>query len=297
MKRMTCLVIATCWLLVGAMAAGASPPPAAGAEGAIRGAVVDQDGRPLAATVVLHPIGRETRTDETGGFELTGVAPGTEYLVEARAAGHTVGVAEGVVVVAGETAEVALQLVAVPVPVEEIHVTAKHTLLREEPITVVNLDRQEIAELPHFGDDLYRAVAVLPGTSAKDFSARFSVRGGLHDDVLVRLDGLELYEPFHLKDFDGVFNVVDPEIIAGVDLTPGSYPAEYGDRMGGVLDMWTPASRRSTGSGPCLRSGGKRISSFCTACRPCWSAMTSGSCMPAGMRRRSSSYAPPLRLA
>ena len=79
---------------------------------------------------------------------------------------------------------------------------------------------EEIAEMPHFGDDLYRAVAVLPGTSAKDFSARFSVRGGMHEDVLVRLDGLELVEPFHLKDLDGVFNVVDPEIIGGVDLTP-----------------------------------------------------------------------------
>ena len=126
-----------------------------------------------------------------------------------------------------------------PVAVDEIHVTAKHSLLREEPITVVNLDREEITELPHFGDDLYRAVAVLPGTSAKDFSAKFSVRGGMHDDVLVRLDGLELFEPFHLKDLDGVFNVVDPAIIGGLDLTPGSYAAEYGDRMGGVLEMWT----------------------------------------------------------
>ena len=239
MKRASSLAIAACWILVGNVVAGARAAAATGAEGAIHGSVVDQDGRPLLATVVLHPAGRETRTDATGEFALTGVEPGEEYLVEARAAGHTVEVAEAVVVAAGETTEVTFRLVAVPVPVEEIHVTAKHTLLREEPITVVNLDREEIAELPHFGDDLYRAVAVLPGTSAKDFSARFSVRGGLHDDVLVRLDGLELYEPFHLKDFEGVFNVVDPEIIAGVDLTPGSYPAEYGDRMGGVLDMWT----------------------------------------------------------
>ncbi len=123
--------------------------------------------------------------------------------------------------------------------IDEIHVTAKHSLLREEPITVVNLDRQEIVELPHFGDDFYRAVAVLPGTSARDFSARFSVRGGMHEDVLVRLDGLELFEPFHLEDLDGVFSVVDPAIIGGVDLTPGSFSADYGDRMGGVFEMWT----------------------------------------------------------
>ena len=135
-----------------------------------------------------------------------------------------------------------------PVAVEEIDVIAKHSLLREEPVAVVNLGREEIQELPHFGDDLYRAIAVLPGTSAKDFSARFSVRGGLHDDVLVRLDGLELFEPFHLKDFDGIFNVIDPAIIGGVDLTPGSYAAEHGDRMGGVLEMWTrrPSERQTS---------------------------------------------------
>lgn len=221
---------------------GMTPPDAGAAsadEGVILGLVHDQAGRPLgSASIVLHPAGREVRSDGHGRFELAGV-PAGDYLLEARAAGHTIEVLESVVVTAGGVTEVAFRLTVVPLPVEEIHVTAKHSLLREEPITVVNLDRQEIDELPHFGDDLYRAVAVLPGTSAKDFSARFSVRGGMHDDVLVRLDGLELFEPFHLKDFDGVFNVVDPAIIGGVDLTPGSYSAEYGDRMGGVLEMWT----------------------------------------------------------
>ncbi len=213
--------------------------PAAAAEGLIRGSVSDQTGRGLgSATIVLQPLERETRTDADGRFELAGL-PAGDYRLEARAAGHTIEVLESVVVLAGQATEVAFRLTAVPLPVEEIHVTAKHSLLREEPITVVNMDRQEITELPHFGDDLYRAIAVLPGTSAKDFSARFSVRGGMHDDVLVRLDGLELFEPFHLKDLDGIFNVVDPAIIGGVDLTPGSYSAEYGDRMGGVLDMWT----------------------------------------------------------
>jgi hypothetical protein len=221
------------------MAAVAAGAASGGDEGAIRGSVSDQAGQPLAlASVVLQPIGREARTDPDGRFELAGVPVG-DYLLEARSAGHTIEVVESVVVTVGGVTEVALRLTAVPVPVAAIDVTAKHSMLREEAVTVVSLDREEIAELPHFGDDLYRAVAVLPGTSAKDFSARFSVRGGLHDDVLVRLDGLELFEPFHLKDLDGIFNVVDPAIIGGLDLTPGSFSAEYGDRMGGVLEMWT----------------------------------------------------------
>ncbi len=39
--------------------------------------------------------------------------------------------------------------------------------------------------LPYFGDDLFRAMAVLPGVIFNDFSARFNVRGELHDEVLV----------------------------------------------------------------------------------------------------------------
>ena len=128
---------------------------------------------------------------------------------------------------------------APPTTLDEIVVTASYSLLRDEPVTVVDLDREQIMELPHFGDDLFRAVSILPGVSSQDFSARFNIRGGPHEELLVRLDGLELFEPFHLEDLEGVFNILDPEIIGAVDLIPGSYPVEYGDRMSGVVDLTT----------------------------------------------------------
>ena len=73
MKRSSCLVSALTWVLLATVTAGAAAA-SAGATGAISGTVVDQDGQPLVATVVLHPEGRETRTDAAGAFELTGVA-------------------------------------------------------------------------------------------------------------------------------------------------------------------------------------------------------------------------------
>jgi hypothetical protein len=91
---------------------------------------------------------------------------------------------------------------ALPAALDEIVVSARYSLLRDEPVAIVDLDREQIMELPHFGDDLFRAVSILPGISSKDFSARFNIRGGPHDELLVRLDGLELFEPFHLEDFD-----------------------------------------------------------------------------------------------
>ena len=122
---------------------------------------------------------------------------------------------------------------------DEIEVTASHSILREEPVSAVALSRQQIEKLPHFGDDLFRAISVLPGTSSEDFSAAFNVRGGFNSEVLTRIDGVEIFEPFHLKDFQGVFSILDPKITGSVDLTPGGYSAEFGDRMTGVLDMTT----------------------------------------------------------
>ena len=134
------------------------------------------------------------------------------------------------------------------IALDEIVVTASHSILREDPISTVGLNREQIEELPHFGDDLFRAMTILPGTSANDFSAAFNVRGGFNREVLVRIDGLEIYEPFHLKDFQGSFSILDPSLTAGVDLTPGGYSAEFGDRMTGVLEMTTtnPTELRTT---------------------------------------------------
>jgi outer membrane receptor protein involved in Fe transport len=213
--------------------------------GSITGRITDTAGTPLSsASVVITSIGFAATTDSEGRFVFRGISEGI-YAVEVSCRGYTGNTAESVVVGPGETVEIEVRLDPLPVALEEIHVTASVSLLRERPASAVALDRKEIAELPHFGDDLYRAIAVLPGTSGGDFSARFSVRGGLYDETLVTLDGQELMEPFHLKDFQGVFSILDPEAIGGVELTPGGFTAEYGDRMTGVLDMVTRSPKET----------------------------------------------------
>ena len=103
----------------------------------------------------------------------------------------------------------------------------------------VSFSREEILELPTFGDDLFRAIALVPGTSGSDVSSAFTVRGGAYQEVLVTLDGIELFEPFHLKDFSGALSVLDPQMIDGVEIYPGAFPAQYGDRQTAVVDLST----------------------------------------------------------
>ena len=126
------------------------------------------------------------------------------------------------------------------VGLDELVVSAWRFGGRQGPARAQSLSREDWENAPQPGEDVFRMVNRLPGVSANDLSSRFAVRGGSNDELLVRLDGLELVEPFHLREFEGGgLSIVDMEALGGVDLVSGGAPAEYGDRLTGVFDMRT----------------------------------------------------------
>ena len=134
--------------------------------------------------------------------------------------------------------------------------------------------------VPHLSDDLYRAIGRIPGTTSADVSARFNLRGGEEDEVLVLVDGAEIYDPFHVRDLYRAFSTIDAEAVGSVDVLSGGYPAEYGGRMSGVVDISTlaPTRRRSTKSASacstrdCCRRGRSR-SRAARGCSRCAAAI------------------------
>jgi hypothetical protein len=125
-----------------------------------------------------------------------------------------------------------------PVDLAEVTVTASHYELLREPVpSLTALSAADLALMPDIGEDPLRAVARLPGTAATDFSAKPNVRGGEADESLILFDGLRLFNPFHFKDFHSVFSTIDPGVIDAVRIFTGGFPATYGDRMSGVIDI------------------------------------------------------------
>ncbi|MEK7728101.1 MAG: TonB-dependent receptor, partial [candidate division KSB1 bacterium] len=192
-------------------------------------------------------------TNEAGKFEVMDVAPGA-YTLEASRLGYQKQQRERLVVQADSTTRVNFEMAEVDLSLKEIVVTpGSFDIMREESAAQQTLSREDIQSIPQFGEDIYRAVKRLPGIASNDYSARFTVRGGEHNEVLVLLDGLELYEPFHLKDINGGgLSIIDVQAIGGITLMTGGFPAEFGNRLSGVFNITSAspsATRRRTSLG------------------------------------------------
>jgi len=122
--------------------------------------------------------------------------------------------------------------------IDEVIVAAsRYELTRNTVASATALTSADIDSVPTLGDDALRAVQRLPGTTSDGFSARTNVRGGEVGETLVRFDALRLYDPFHLENFQGVFSTIDPRVVSSMSVYTGGFPALYGDRMSGVIDV------------------------------------------------------------
>ena len=120
---------------------------------------------------------------------------------------------------------------------DEVTVTAERQRFKEKvEVSRVNLGLKEIKNAPAFVEaDLFRTLQLLPGvTSTNDFSSALVVRGGGTDENLILLDGIEIYNPYHLG---GVFSTFNSNAISDAEFLAGGYPAMYGNRISSVLNI------------------------------------------------------------
>ncbi len=215
----------------------------------IEGRVFAREGRRGLAGAVVRVVERaqEAAVLDDGSFSVAALDPGS-YTLEVSAAGYLEQRIEGISVAAGEARQVVFYLRLQPVFHDEIVVQPSRLSLLQEPSdSSLSFGREEIERLPHLGGDIFRAASLLPGVAANDVTARLSVHGGRSDEVKILLDGQELYDAYHLQDYDGALSLIPARALASASLTTGAYPVSHGDRMSGVLDLRTtdpPAGRQ-----------------------------------------------------
>ena len=127
-----------------------------------------------------------------------------------------------------------------PILIEEITVTPGKFTIHEGTDAKLSMSKKEIGLFPLIDNDVARAAQIFPGVVSSDFSARFNLRGGEKDEILVRLDGMELFKPYHLQDFGGAISIIDRGVISAADLLMGGFPAAYS----GVFDITTKKGNR-----------------------------------------------------
>ncbi len=205
----------------------------------LTGRVLDRETKqPLIGTnVVIAGTNIGGSTDQNGNYTISNLTPG-KYEIDFFYIGYKTERIKNFRVAANPGVRLDVQLEIEPLQLREIIVTpGQFAVMGRQPFVRQTLTKQNLQTIP-FGEDVYRAITRLPGVSSEDYSARFTIRGGKNEDILVLMDGLQLYEPFHLKDVDGgVLSIVDVEAIKGIDLFTGGYPAEYGECMSGVFSI------------------------------------------------------------
>lgn len=235
--RLPVFLLAILLVVTGSAAARTSPHSG---ETAITGRVVDADtDEPLlgASLTILNRYGGCT-TDTTGAFVLKNLPHGV-YRIRLSHVGYESQTIDSLVIPSSQPIHLTVKLHRRLISIKGMTVTpGLYSIASNEPSATESLSREVMTDRPQVSEDLFRAAQRLPGIVNSDFSARFVVRGGEEDEVLINLDGLQLFEPFHLKDIDGgAISITDIAAMEGVDLLAGGYPANFGNRMSGVFNI------------------------------------------------------------
>lgn len=99
------------------------------------------------------------------------------------------------------------------------------------------LTRDELTAAPQIGNDPSRAINKLPGITSNGITARSHVRGGKHNESQVVLNGLALRNPYHFKDFFGVFSSINLSYVEELSIYAGVFPAKYGNHISSVMEI------------------------------------------------------------
>ncbi len=198
--------------------------------GKIVGRVTANDtGEPLPfANVMIDGTNRGTATDDHGDFYLINITPGV-YTIKVLMIGYEPLIIQNVRISVNRTTNVEARLHSTVLAGEQIVVQAERIAIKKDQTSSIrNVSSDEIKILPI--EDMQDVVALQPGVVRGHF------RGGRSNEVAYLVDGMAVTETFSGS---GSTVEMEPETIQDVEVITGTFNAEYGQAMSGVVNVVT----------------------------------------------------------
>jgi hypothetical protein len=222
------LVLATCTMTM------------AQAQGRLKGKITDDTGEPVPfANVIVEKGGTQvggTSSDFDGNYDINPIPPGT-YDLKASCIGYNAFVVKNIVIPGNKItyydikmASGSISLEAVTIVDYEIPLISKDNTTSGESITA-----EEISKLPNRSAE---GVAASVGGVFSEDGEVGSIRGS-REGAVYYIDGVKVIGA----------SSVPQGAIDQVDVVLGGTPAQYGDAMGGIINMTTKGPSRTWGGG------------------------------------------------
>lgn len=194
------------------------------------------------ANVVLKETSYGSSTNSSGFYSISRIPPG-EYVAEISFVGFR-SIEKTITLEAGETLRLDAELQEAGLEMDDVVVSEQYYSREErQEIGVTTVSTELIRSTPAvLQADVFRSIQLLPGIkAASDFSSGLYIRGGSPDQTLILLDNTTVYNPSH---FFGFFSTFNPDAIRDVRVFKGGFPAEYGGRIGSVVDLYNKDGNR-----------------------------------------------------
>ena len=216
---------------------------AAAETGDISGRVVDRVSRePLpSANVLLVGTALGASTDIEGRFVVRGIPFGT-YQVRVTLVGYEPVILSDIVLSAGRSVELAVELDQAAIGIEGVEVTASY--FRKTPDAVTSIQRlgyEEIRRSPGGFEDVVRAISIFPGVAQATAGRNdLVVRGGAPSENLYVVDNVEIPNINHYGtqgSGGGPLSYINLDFVNETAFSTGGFGVRCGDRMSSMLEI------------------------------------------------------------
>ena len=219
-------------------------------------------------TITGQPSLPTEQVPAPGIYRFDGLSPG-HYEIEVVTAAYRAETQE-IELQKGQARVLKVDLQLSPIELEQLSVSASRYILFSS--SQFFIDQRAIQALPDLGEDPIRSVHRLPGAAAGGLSSRSHFRGGNSNETTIYLNGVQLLDPFHIRNYHNIFSTIDARAISGVEAYTGGFPALYGDSMSGVLllDSQRPDRPRRTELGLSVYNASALFSGFSASGKVDW---------------------------